>query len=298
MPRVIALFVYNRPWHTRQTVESLKRNYLAEQSTLHIFSDGPKRGTDPKVEEVREYIKTINGFKQVKITASPTNGGLARSIIRGVSEILRFEDSLIVLEDDMITSPYFLTYMNEALDMYQHDEEVASIHAYVCPVGQQLPETFFLRGADCWGWGTWRRAWKLFEPDGRLLLNEIQQQGLEYEFDYFGSYPYTRMLRQQIKGKNDSWAIRWYATAFLKNKLTLYPGISLIRNIGNDSSGTHSWDSDRFDHVSLANAIKLEKLTLVENQSAKVAISTYLKSTNPSVLRKMYHKFKFLLQRK
>jgi hypothetical protein len=129
--------------------------------------------------------------------------------------------------------------MNSGLDRYEHDERVISIHGYVYPVSTVLPEAFFMRGADCWGWATWKRGWDLFEPDGSRLLREHQARGLEREFDMNGARAYVRMLEDQIAGRCDSWAIRWDAAAFLRDKLTLYPGVSLVRNIGLDNSGTH-----------------------------------------------------------
>ena len=145
-----------------------------------------------------------------------------------------------MLEDDLLTSPYFLDFMNEGLSIYEEDEKVISIHGYVYPISEKLPETFFLRGADCWGWATWKRGWDLFEPDGGLLLNKLEESKQTEEFDFNRSYPYTQMLKDQINGKTNSWAVRWYASAFLQNKYTLYPGKSLVSNIGGDGSGTNT----------------------------------------------------------
>lgn len=296
MPAPIALFVYNRLWHTQQTLTSLAANILADQTDLFIFSDGPKRASDvQQVGAVRNFLKTITRFKSVQIFESATNKGLANSIISGVSLILdRFEE-VIVLEDDMVTSSYFLSYINDALNLYKNDNDVISIHGYVYPVATILPETFFLKGADCWGWATWRRGWTLFETDGQKLLNQLKERKLTKEFDFDGAYPYTRMLRKQIRGKNDSWAIRWYASAFLHNKLTLYPGRSLIQNIGNDSSGTHGRDSNRFDHSSLAPEISVKRLVIQEDMRARKIVSDYLKSSTPSLFKKVFSKIKSMV---
>ncbi|HRU00618.1 MAG TPA: glycosyltransferase, partial [Victivallales bacterium] len=192
----IALFVYNRPWHTRQTVTALQNNELAAESELVVFSDGPKveknkektKNNEEKVKEVRDYIKSINGFKTVKIIERTQNLGLANSIISGVTEIVNQYGKIIVLEDDLVTSPHFLRFMNEALDLYEKEEDVISIHGYVYPI-PDLPETFFLKGADCWGWATWKRGWDLFEPDGKKLLRELKEKKLLKRFDFNGTYP-------------------------------------------------------------------------------------------------------------
>lgn len=295
----VALFVYKRLWHTQETISALASNTLADQTELIIFSDGPKSEPDTEVVgNVRSYIRTITGFKSIEIIERPENMGLANSIIDGVTNILTRYDKVIVLEDDLVTSPSFLTYMNNALELYKSDEEVISVHGYVYPVPETLPETFFLRGADCWGWATWKHGWRHFERDGKRLLRELIERNLEQAFDLDGGYPYTRMLKKQIEGKNDSWAIRWHASAFIENKLTLYPGKSLVQNIGNDSSGTHSWDNTRYNQKKLAQSIKLERLILKEDTLAKRLISKYLKSTSPSMIRKIFSRLKFLLNKK
>lgn len=245
----IALFVYNRLEHTKRTIEALKGNVGASNSSLYIFSDGPssfKLGDDEAVAAVREYLRTIEGFKEAEVVERRENYGLARSITEGVSQVIQQHKKVVVLEDDMVTSPYFLKFMNEGLSYYESEERVCSIHGYIYPVLRPLPQTFFLRGADCWGWATWKRAWKDYEPNGQLLYDELVKQNLQNEFNYRDGYDFLGMLEKQIKGENNSWAIRWHASMFLKNKLTLYPGTSLVCNIGNDGSGTHCSSNDTY----------------------------------------------------
>lgn len=280
----IILFVYNRLWHIQQTVESLKNNYLSGESILFIYSDGPKFNhydksiTDEnlkKVEEVRNYIKEINGFKEVIIIKSEKNLGLAESIIKGVTEVINKYGKVIVLEDDMITSPFYLQYMNDALDIYEHDDNVISIHGYIYPIKGKLPVSFFLKGADCWGWATWKRGWVLFEKDGKKLLDTLEKRDLIFDFNFYGKANYLNMLKDQIGGKNDSWAVRWYASAYLNNKLTLYPGKSLVHNIGNDNSGTHCEDSDNFKVRIYSKPLKLRRICIKENNKVKKKFSRF-----------------------
>ena len=236
----IVLFVYNRPWHTRQTVEALARNTLARESDLVVYSDGPRSDADRSlVEDVRQYVRTISGFRNVEVIERDGNWGLAKSIIAGVTEAVNRHGRVIVLEDDMITSPFFLHFMNDALEVYREQLEVVCIHGYTLPVREVLPEYFLLRGADCWGWATWRRGWDIFESDGLHLLDELKRRRLTHAFDFDGTYPYTQMLEDQTSGRNDSWAIRWHASAFLAGKFTLYSGRSHVMNIGLDGSGCH-----------------------------------------------------------
>lgn len=291
----IVLFVYNRPWHTQQTIEALQKNSLATDSELFIYSDAPKNdGAIPLVKAVREYIKSIKGFKNVSIIERRTNYGLASSIIDGVTRITNEFGKVIVLEDDLVTSPHFLSYMNDGLSLYENDENVASIHGYVYPI-DKLPETFFIKGADCWGWATWKRAWNIFEPDGKVLLEKLTSRGLQNEADFNGSYQYTKMLEDQIEGKNNSWAIRWYISTFLENMLTLYPGKSYVENIGNDGSGTHCSQSDSFSQEIGHQYKKLTRIKLQENTIAKQKMQCFFKSTSLNLLRRLLKKLKRVL---
>lgn len=293
----IALFAYNRPWHTRRTVEALQRNALAEQSDLFVFSDAPKRADSADaVRQVRDYIKTISGFKSINIVERAQNLGLAKSIIDGATYLSNQCGRFIVLEDDIVTSPYFLTFMNEALKRYADDDRVISIHGYVYPVAQALPDAFFLLGADCWGWATWRRGWARFNPDGRFLLNELKRRKLTRSFDFNGSYPYSEMLEGQIKGINDSWAVRWYASAFLADNLTLYPGRSLVHNIGNDNSGIHCEDSRRFDSLLSDTPINLDAIKVEPSLMARQSFEEFFRQGKAGLLRRLLRKVKIFSQ--
>jgi len=193
----ICLFVYKRPDLTFKTVTSLKENLYANESNLFIYSDAAKNDKDNSlVFEVRKYIKSIEGFKSVKFIERENNFGLSESIISGVSEVINQFDKVIVLEDDLITSKYFLKYMNEALDKYENENKVMSIHGYIYPVKSKLPETFFLRGTDCWGWATWKNRWQTFEKDGKILLEHLKEKKLAYSFDHNGTTNNIKMLKK------------------------------------------------------------------------------------------------------
>lgn len=286
----VVLFVYSRVKHTRRTIDALRDNYFADSTDLIIYSDHQKCNKAEKgVCEVRNYIKNVTGFKSVKIIYRPFNYGLSKSIIAGVTETLAIYDRVIVLEDDLVTSRYFLTYMNQGLDLYANSEKVISIHGYCFPSEKALGETFFLPGADCWGWATWKKSWEVFEPDGRVLLRRLRKNNLTREFDLLNSYPFTKMLNSQVAGLIDSWAIRWYASAFLEKKLTLYPGQSLVKNIGNDQSGIHSIATDIFD-VKLAT-----KPVHVGNIRIEVSIDAIMEYQN--FLLKMLPRWKRILNK-
>lgn len=274
----IILFVYNRFSHTSRVVNALLANVHASSSDLFIYSDAPKTEQAKKdVEKIRSYLREIRGFKSITIIERETNFGLAKNIIDGVTSVMNEYGKAIVLEDDLLVSPYFLTYMNKALDIYEKEEQVISIHGYVYPVRKSLPEIFFIKGADCWGWATWKRGWDLFCSDGKYLLKEIEKRNLKKEFDFDNSYPYYRMLKHQIEGKNNSWAIRWYASAFLHNKLTLYPGRSLVNQIGMDGSGTHCNTNEMFDVPLTNSSIVLSNIDIQESKQGRDAFIYYFR---------------------
>jgi hypothetical protein len=292
----IVLFVYTRLNHTRLTVDALLNNLGAELSDLIIFSDAARTAEkQANVDEVRAYLKTITGFHSITIHYRPYNFGLAKSIIEGVTEVLKEHDAVIVLEDDLVTSPYFLSYMNEALEKYAEDDRVVSIHGYIYPVNQSLPETFFLRGADCWGWATWRRGWANFNPDGQHLLHELKRRKLIGMFDFNGAYSFSKMLKAQIKGSNDSWAVRWYASAFLADKLTLYPGRSLVHNIGNDGSGSHCGDDKSYDLLVSLSPIDLTNIKIQPSAQGQAAFETFFRKIKGSFMSKLLRRSKKML---
>jgi hypothetical protein len=236
----IILFTYNRLWHTKQTVEALQNNLFAEQSNLFIFSDGPKTEKDePKVKEVRKYLKTIKGFKNIEIIERDKNWGLANNIIDGVTKIVNEYGRIIVLEDDIVTSPYFLKYMNEALSKYEDKEKVMHVSGYMYPIKKEgLPDTFFLKPTSCWGWATWERAWKYFEKTPEKQIKMLDKDQIK-DFNLNNSYDYWSQVVLNYEGKLNTWAIFWYLSVYLNKGLSLHPRESLTKNIGTDGSGAH-----------------------------------------------------------
>jgi hypothetical protein len=279
-PAPIALFAYQRPDHTKQVLDSLLRNAEAPETDLIVFVDGPRQETyRPLTEAVGQVFEGLSGFKSVTVNRSPINLGLSNSITQGVTAVVEQFGKVVVVEDDIVVSRYFLEYMNTGLELYQRDENVASIHGYRYPVSKSLPATYFLRGADCWGWATWARAWAAYQSNGAELLASLLSSGEVSDFDFAGSAGYTRMLQGQIEGKNDSWAVRWYASAFLSGMLTLYPGESLVRNIGMDGSGEHCGKSEAFDSNLSDDPVQLLRIEVAESPDARALFTEYFRSS-------------------
>lgn len=281
-PAPILLFVYNRPEHVRQCIASLQANELAAQSPLFIYSDAAKTPESREgVEQTRQFIRTIQGFKEVTIIEREQNWGLARSIIDGVTTQVNRFGRVIVMEDDLIAAPYFLQFMNDALETYKDEPRVGHIQGCDFTQDTSLPDTFLIKWTGSWGWATWDRAWKLFNPNGKELLRQLEERNLTRRFDFNGTYGYTRMLRRQIEGKNNSWAIRWNASLFLADILSLNAGRSLIQNNGFDGSGTNCGGGGLYNSTLWLNPLPVEKLSPIEeNEKARDAFVRYYHRTN------------------
>ncbi|MFW6016806.1 MAG: glycosyltransferase, partial [bacterium] len=236
----IVLFVYNRPEHTKKTIKALKKNKLADKSKLFIFSDGEKSANDKqKVKEVRKIINKIDGFKQGKVFESEENKGLANSVIDGVTKIINQYGKVIVLEDDLITSKNFLRYMNRALDFYEEDKKIWSISGYNLPIGipdDYKHDVYLSYRASSWGWATWKDRWDKIDWDINDYSEFINDKSAQKLFNRGGS-DMKNMLKSQMEGKIDSWAIRWCYNQFKNDSYTIYPVVSKVKNIGMDGSG-------------------------------------------------------------
>lgn len=284
----IALFVYNRPKHTAQTIAALAANEGADQSDLYIFSDAPKSSADVlKTRAVRELIRDVSGFQSVTVIEREQNMGLANSIIAGVSQLTTQYGRVIVFEDDLVSSPYTLLYFNAALERYALDAKVMHIGAYMYPIDPKLlPESFFFRAVTSWGWATWERAWKQFEPDVNFLLAQFDAEKIS-AFSIEGKMNFWKQLLDFKAGKNNSWAIRWYASVFLAGGTSLHPGQSLIQNIGHDGSGVHSNKESIYD-IALRNSPILDfPSEIAENPSVYACLKAYYQGRKGTLLQRI-----------
>jgi hypothetical protein len=254
----IVLFVYNRLWHTQQTIKVLQKNELAKDSEIFIYSDAPKNTEDQEeVDKVREYIKSINSFKKVTIIEREKNWGLAKSIIDGVTSIVNQYEKVIVLEDDLVTSPYFLKFMNEALNFYEDEKKVWHISGWNYPIKREESEDIFLwRVMNCWGWATWADRWKYYEKDVDKLIKEFSKDDIK-KFNLEGAENFWSQVLDNKKQKKNTWAIFWYATIFKQHGLCLNPVQTFVENIGHDGSGTYCGKEKKYrDILNLNKSIK------------------------------------------
>jgi len=266
----IAVFAYNRAEHIARLLRSITANEEHSSSRIYVFCDGPRTPLDiTRVRETRARVREL-APPHAEIIERETNTGLASSIIEGVTHLTRDFGCAIVLEDDLVLSPYALRYFNEALVRYRHVDRVMHVSGYMFPVDARLPETFLYREATCWGWATWQRAWKMFEPDGRKIQEYVAAHHMEYEFDVRGSMGFLRMLDEQIAGRVNSWAIRWYGSMRIANGLALHPGVSLVKNLGFDGTGEHCSETSAFE-VHLADRPVTQFTDRIEESDEAVA---------------------------
>ena len=246
----VVLFTYNRPDHTRLTVEALQANVGAGQTELHVYSDGPKddRQAD-SVKQVRSYLHTIDGFKAVKLVERERNMGLAASVIAGVTDLLRQHDAVIIVEDDLVAVPSFLPFMNAALTTYAGRPDIFSVtgYNYPLPIPAGYPEDAYLSyRSSSWGWGTWPDRWSKVDWQVRgfdqLLADPMEQQRFAR-----GGDDLLPMLRKQMNGELDSWSIRFDYAHCQHEALCLHPVRSRLRNIGFDGTGVHCGVSNEYD---------------------------------------------------
>ena len=290
----IVLFVYNRISHTKKTVDALKNNDLARDSHLIVVSDGAKSENEMNsVKDVREFIKTIKGFKSINIIERDRNFGLSASVIDGINQVFNLYDRIIAIEDDVITAPTFLSFMNKSLEYYQHNKTIFSVSGYPYPI--KIPDSynkdvFISYRASSWGWGTWKDRWEKVDWAVKDFTSFIKDKEAQKLFNRAGEDS-TPMLKAQMLGEIDSWAIRWSYSHFKNKAYCLLPTNPLCKNIGTDNSGTHSTKSDKFD-VDLsdnADAIQLTDELEINDEIMK----NLQKFMLPSVVRRIINKFKY-----
>ena len=242
-PAPIVLFAYKRLDTLKATVEALKRNVHAAESELIVYSDAAKNSNDEElVSAVRRYLHEITGFKSIEIREREKNYGLARSIIEGVSEVIDIHEKVIVVEDDLVTSKNFLCYMNQSLDFYEEKDKIFSIAGFTFPINfpsHYHHDIYFSYRASSWGWATWKNRWKRIDWAIKDYSRFQNDRSIQHAFNRGGD-DLSRMLKRQMSGRGDSWAIRWCYNQFKLDLYTVYPVRSKVLNIGFGHEATHT----------------------------------------------------------
>jgi hypothetical protein len=294
----IVFFAFNRPEHTRRVLESLKNNKESESSELYVFIDGPRNEKEAEaIKNIVDIIKSKKWCHKIELTQRSDNRGCAKQVLDIVTRFCSDKGRIIVLEDDNLLSPFFLNFINTALERYQDEEKVSNVTGYMYPIRKLNMEAAFMRGGGGWGWGTWQRAWKDFEIDGNKLLKQIEEKSAEYEFNFHGAEDYVQLLKDHIQGKFGGWDIRWYATNFLKGRLTLYPTQSLVQNIGFDGTGAQTPNTRVYETKILNRAITEYPEIIEESDEMLKATIQYYNSQPRFIAKKLLRNFKNIFKR-
>jgi len=292
----VVLFVYNRLWHTRKTVEALKANELAKLTDLIVYSDAPANPEEfSKVQDVRDYIRTITGFKNVTVIQREQNLGLAANIVCGVTQVVNRYGSVIVLEDDIVTSSSFLIFMNQMLEYYRSNKNIWHISGWNYPIDSDgLDDVYCSRVMNCWGWATWSDRWCHFQknPD---YLDKYWSDRKKYRFDLDGSGIFWSQVTANRRREINTWAIFWYATIFERNGLCLNPSITFVDNIGHDGSGVNCAKAEGNFQVFLNTKDKFQVIdNVVESELAIRRVKKYYKSQRKPLMLRLFSRLKKL----
>ena len=275
----IVLFVYNRLKHTKKTIQSLQKNYLAKQSDIYIYSDGGKDEESwAEVYKIRKYLKTISGFRKITFIKRNENIGLSKNIIDGVTTIINEYGKIIVLEDDIVTSPYFLNFMNDSLDFYEQESKVWHISGWNYPISSEnLKDTFLWRTMNCWGWATWKDRWGHYEKNPKELISIFNHNDIS-RFNLDDSTNFWEQVKSNHDKKMNTWAIFWYAIIFKNNGLCLNPTQSFTENIGFDGTGTNTGYRNNYSNNLSRQKYNIEfEHELKENKTATDRIKLFFR---------------------
>lgn len=298
----IVVFGYSRADHLERTINALQQNEGAAQSEVTLFLDGSKGDKDraavAQVHALGDTFAKSNSFRSFTVVKKQTNEGLARSVISGVSEIIKKHGRAIVLEDDIVTSRDFLSFMNQALDFYKDKSEIWSISGYtfnLAALSSVKEDVYVAYRASSWGWATWQDRWETVDWD----VSDYEK--FRYRLDLRarlnrGGTNMANMLDRQMAGEISSWAIRWCYSQSKQNKLTIFPCKSKVLNIGQDGSGTHSNTVDQYD----SNMFGEDKFEFCLPPLNKDIIRQFRKKTGLSIVSrtKRYITYNILRKRK
>jgi GT2 family glycosyltransferase len=273
----IALFAYNRPVHLKKTLNSLMKNYNSSSFDIFIFCDGPKKISDlKKVKKVREIVSDLKHFKSKKVRLNKKNLGLANSLLQGITETLKKKESVVVLEDDLITNKYYLNFMSEGLEFFKNDNRVGSItgYSYTELEKSETKDVFLSQRHASWGWGTWRHLWNNMNWEKKWALKQINNLNFKKNFNKAGKDMH-QMLVEQLEGKSDTLDIMVNLNYFKMNKYCVCPRKSLLFNVGLDGTGIHCKKGDKiFNNFSNSFKVKkFEKITPQEKIIKRIAKS-------------------------
>jgi hypothetical protein len=288
----IALFIYNRPEHTKRMLASLMKCPEFLHSPVYVFCDGPKTSEDEPIVQATRTLARKMIEHHAKFEMSEQNRGPDRSIIEGVSRLCQSHGRVIVFEDDLVVAPNVLHFFNAALERYEQERRVMQISGFIFPLPTlaTLKEAFFLPFTTSWGWATWQRSWDVFDPEAMGWEAMKKDSEMHRRFNLDGAYDYYSMLSLQMAQKRSTWDVCWYWSVFKTKGIVLYPPTSHVVNTGFDGSGTHGWRSGQYlvgdELTTLPEEIGLPALPIV-HESAYKEIKNMLMRVNRNPLNRL-----------
>jgi Glycosyl transferase family 2 len=298
----IIYFAYNRPQHTRQTLEALSKNNLAKESVLRIYIDGTKAGSSAEtianIEEVKKIALEKKWCGEVNVIISEKNRGLFKSITEGITKTVNEFGKVIVMEDDVLVSPFFLNFMNDALDLYENTPAVMHISGFSRAEFSAVKvqeSTYFFNHTSCWGWATWKRAWDKFTTDSLAVKAAISKKGNIKKLNMDNTFEMFWGLKAIADGKFQSWNTIWHSIVFLYDGFCLHPTKSLVSNIGHDGSGTNCVPDEYFGKNELLDERTIIKAIPVKENMEIRAFNVGLNSYSTRVLFMIKHYLRYLV---
>lgn len=294
----IVILTYKRAEHLQKTLEAIRQNALAAESDLIVYSDGPKYPDNEAdvaaINAVREVVKSKQWCKNVKLVAGEKNKGLNDAFFDGITEVMNEYGKAIILEEDIVVSPHFLDYMNDALNMYEHEKKVFQITGYIFNMKtQHLPSTYFMTHPFTWGWATWKDRWEKLIPDAKELMQVLVDNNHYKRLTFNGSeLDFWEQMQANAEGRMNTWDIKWFCSVVANEGLCLFPQFSLVKNIGFDGSGAHFQNGDMgLDTNMYAKKIVLQKQIIAENAAAQKSLIKFFKSIKPGIFQRIKEKF-------
>lgn len=295
----LAIFIFNRPEHTRRMIASLKACIGFAESPIYVFADGPRRARDiSAIQEARSEARRLLGNDAVYLERD-ANLGIESSVIAAVTQLCDRYGRAVVIEDDLIFSPHFLEFLNHGLRRYEGNPRVMQVCGYMfdVPAFRHRAEAIFLPMASSLGWATWKRAWDQFDPLATGWRERLLDDRFRKRFDLDGHFPYAKMLSHHMRGAHPAWDIRWYYTMFNKGGLALYPPRTLVVHTGFDGTGMHDRFSLPVHQAELATEAQFDLPEQVANGQDQGLVFEAVKKFRPSSpLRKSVAVARYLLR--
>ncbi|MEM6690902.1 MAG: glycosyltransferase family 2 protein [Planctomycetota bacterium] len=245
MQTPLMLVVFNRPDHVLKSFERVRQT---RPQRLFIASDGPRADRQEERQAVmasRAIAEQVDWPCRVTKIYSDTNLGCAKRVSTAIDTAFDSVDRLCILEDDCVADSSFFRFVDCLMDRHEDDDWVTTVTGNNHQDGLQRGsgDYYFSKYSHCWGWATWRRAWKHFDFPLKPWRTYVEQKAFCEMLSERLEYKYWLSTWEAIRrGKLNSWAIPWLFSQWSVGGLTATPNVNLVENIGFDDRATHTSD--------------------------------------------------------